>query len=343
MKAPKRRSIPALIIALLLGSCLIVSCSTVDREQIPLPAPTIIPVTRDAVSSTPTNQVPTATPSKQPAETPQATTTTVQLFTPTEAPVPSATAVATNAPTLIEEEIYRVAFVSTDDVLNVRSGPGIENEILASLAPTTTSVRITGTGQPVSGSTWVPIIADETEGWVNSQYLSGQIPSTLFCQDPDVTVLLTQLKKAIANEDSALLSQLVHPERGLRLRTSWWNPEIRVSNNDLNNLFGSTSTYDWGIEDGSGLPIEGSIQEVLLPLLQKDLLLSGSISCNQIDHGPTAGSVQLPDGYQGINYMAFFRAADDSLGFDWGTWVVGIEEWQSRYYLSFLIHYSYEI
>jgi hypothetical protein len=28
---------------------------------------------------------------------------------------------------------------------------------------------------------------------------------------------------------------------------------------------------------------------------------------------------------------------------DWGTWVVGIERWQEEYFVSFLVHYQWEI
>ncbi len=331
----------------LLGCWFFVSCSSMDTDPVIIPASTIIPATQISTKITPVTPAASVVPTQLPTITPVRTNTPEQIMNPTEDLtfdlLPTTTAVATDTPILREEDNYRVAFVTSDDVLNIRSGPGIENQILSSLAPDAVGLTITGPGRPVSGSTWVPIQTAETVGWVNSRYLTGQVPSTLFCQDPAVTDLLTQLKTAIANEDSLLLAHTVHPERGLRLRTSWWNPEIMISSNELGDLFESPTSYDWGIEDGSGLPITGSFREVILPLLQNDLLAAANGSCNQIDHGPTAGSVQLPDGYQGINYSAFHRVAGDTIGFDWGTWVVGIEKWQSNYYLSFLIHYSYEI
>jgi hypothetical protein len=51
----------------------------------------------------------------------------------------------------------------------------------------------------------------------------------------------------------------------------------------------------------------------------------------------------LPDGYQNVQYFSYFRPAGDEIGFDWGTWVVGIESWQSKIYLSYLVHYNWEI
>ena len=345
----KRALFQTLVILFGLGSSLTTACTVIDtKEPINLPAPTVITVTRNSIPSSPTAHSSTLAPTQQPTTTPLSTRLVEQDVTPTNDhsvfPTLTATAMSTSLPILTEEETYRVAFVAANDVLNVRSGPGIENQILGSLAPDATNIRITTGGrQPVSGSTWVPIIKDETMGWVNGRYLTGYIPSTLFCQDPAVSDLLTQLNTAMANEDSALLAQIIHPERGLRLHTSWWNPEVRLSGSDASNLFESTVSHEWGIEDGSGLPIVGTFREVILPLVQKDLLGAEIPRCNQPEYGPTAGSTQLPDGYQSVNHNSFHRAAKDELGFDWGTWIVGIEKWQSRYYLSFLVHYGYEI
>ncbi|MFQ5420924.1 MAG: hypothetical protein ACE5EY_11260, partial [Anaerolineae bacterium] len=80
------------------------------------------------------------------------------------------------------------------------------------------------------------------------------------------------------------------------------------------------------------------------PDLQKDLLPATEIACDEILHGGTAGSVRLPDGYQQTHYFSLYRpasATDNEL--DWGTWVVGIEQWQGTYYISYLVHFQWEI
>ena len=75
-----------------------------------------------------------------------------------------------------------------------------------------------------------------------------------------------------------------------------------------------------------------------------DLLEATEIGCNEILHGGTAGLIQLPDGYETINYYSFYRPGSAEYeGMDWGTWVVGVESWQGEFFLSFLVHFAWEI
>lgn len=292
------------------------------------------------------------TPAQQ-ASTPQQPTVTATLPTattaPTTSPLPTATAAATNtAPAPSEalpttsEDVYRVAFLAPNDVLNVRTGPGADNDIAGTLPPDAQGITITGKGREVANAVWVPIAAGELEGWVNSRFLTGQVASEDFCGDVAVLAVLDELETAVATQDSALLAQLTHPERGLRLHHDWWNPAVWLSTGEVGTLFESTTSYEWGTADGSGLPISGSFSEVMLPLLEEDLLNAIESACNQLPHGATAGDVRLPNGYAQVNHYGLHRPPAD-IEFDWGTWAVGIELWQGAYHLSYLVHYDYEI
>jgi hypothetical protein len=191
---------------------------------------------------------------------------------------------------------------------------------------------------------WVPVTAGEVSGWVNSTFLTTQVPAETFCQSEEVEQLLQDLRQAVADGDEELLASLVHPQRGLRVRTSWWNPEVRFSGDELGSLLSSQATYDWGTEDGSGRDIAGSFAAVILPLLERDLVPASESGCNEILHGGTAGLVQLPPEYEGMNYASLFRPpGPEAVEMDWGTWVAGVEEWQGSYYLSYLVHYQWEI
>jgi hypothetical protein len=234
-----------------------------------------------------------------------------------------------------------VAFVAPNDMLNVRDGPGIDNSIVEELAPGTGDIVIMGVGQEVEGSTWVPI-SGPGEGWVNSRYLTGEMTGSEVCGDTAVYDLLSTLETAVTTEDGELLASLLHPERGLRIRTAWWNPEVQISTQLAPTLFTSSTEYDWGVQEGSGLPLLGTFSDVILPDLQRDLP-GAQLTCDQHQHGPTAGIVQLPDEYGGLHFLNAYRPATDESGFDWGAWAVGIEFWQGRYYLSFLVHYAYEL
>lgn len=239
---------------------------------------------------------------------------------------------------------YRVVFVEEDDVLNVRSDAGVESEIVGEIQPVASGVKITGEGQVIIDSLWVPIEYETISGWVNSRFLTEVISQQEFCDNEDVEELVDAAFEALVNEDSERLSQIVAEGNSLRVRRHWWNPEVIFDKAEVANLFESEQSYSWGIEDGSGNPIEGSFSEVIQPLLEKNLEPHTERGCDEILHGGTAGLVQLPPSYEGINYYSFYRpAGPDDFELDWGTWVMGVEIWQGQPYLSFLVHYEWEI
>jgi hypothetical protein len=69
---------------------------------------------------------------------------------------------------------YRVFNVQSNDVLNIRSGPGVEYPIVGIIPYNGTNIRITGAGVVVGQSFWYPIQYNEIIGWVNSAYLIEQ-------------------------------------------------------------------------------------------------------------------------------------------------------------------------
>lgn len=325
-----------LLLVLLLPACVTVQSEPTPQLIIPTTMVTAEPgVPAEATETLPPpptfapNAEPTAVPMNQPTNEP-----TTQPASPTATPVPPSS----------EEVLYQVAFVTADDTLNVRSGPGVGNGVVGELASTAANVQITGPGQLVAGSTWVPIAAGSLRGWVNSRFLAETITETTFCTDPAVTKLVADLETAVLTQDGNLLAQLIHPERGLRIHHAWWNPEVSISQTDARNIFTSAAGYDWGIQDGSGLPITGSFKDNILPLLQEDLVLATEFGCDEIIHGGTAGIVRLPDGYDAVHIYSLHRpGTDEFAGMNWGTWAVGIEQWQGTYYVSFLVHFQWEI
>lgn len=326
----------ALLLAALLAACGSAP-ETAPTPGLLLPTPLVTRAETAVPSPTPSPLPPTPTPTRAPTDTPMPSPTPL----PTAPPPPAFTPTSTLEP--LTRGRYEVAFVTVGDVLNVRTGPGVANPISGALPPNTDNVQITGPGMVVAGSTWVPIRAQEVTGWVNSRFLTQAVPEPAFCRDPEALALLAGFETAVRARDGDLLAPLVHPERGLRVRRHWWNPEILLSGTAVRNAFSSSAAYAWGIADGSGEPINGSFAAVILPLLERDLLEADRIACNEIIHGATAGLVQLPDGYQAVNFYALHRSPGDEIGFDWGTWVMGVEQWQGRYVISFLVHFDYEI
>lgn len=340
---------------LLLAVLALVGCRRQAQPELVLPTPVVaatVPATDDAgptagpvatrtLPPAPTADPPPATPSLvPPTSTPLPTSTP----TPVPSPTPLPLATATAAPQADAGNDLSVAFVELGDTLNVRSGPGVRFPVVAELPPDATGIAAEDTGQTlIAGSTWVPIATDGAEGWVNSRFLIESVDTETFCAAEEALRLVDLLEQAIANQNGDALAALVHPERGLRLRYSWWNNEIVIPGDDVSGLFDDPTIYDWGVADGSGLPITGSFSDVLLPLLQDDLAGADLLSCDEITAGPTAGLVILPEGYEPVRFFSAHRAAPDDVPFDWGTWAVGIERWQGAYYLSYLVHYQYEI
>jgi hypothetical protein len=67
--------------------------------------------------------------------------------------------------------LYMVANVEDDDVLNVRSGPSTDFDVIAELQPGSRGVAITGTCH----SQWCPVQHASTRGWVNRSYLADDL------------------------------------------------------------------------------------------------------------------------------------------------------------------------
>ena len=199
----------------------------------------------------------------------------------------------------------------------------------------------TATTAPTATATTAPT-ATATTAETGSQALS---PET-FCGNEEARSLLDSLQAAADEEDEEQLAQLIHPERGLRVRVNWWNPEIHLTGAEVETLLSSEASYEWGSETGSGQAITGSFSEVVLPRLEQDLVAAEEAGCNEILHGPTAGMVQLPEeeAYQDVTYFSLYRPAPpDGIEFDWGTWAIGVEEWEGELRITFLVHYQWEI
>ena len=313
---------------------LAVACGGLEAST---PVPTLaLPTQPPALES-----VATETPPPDPTAVPSSTDTEAPTTSPANTPIATAVpATATPPANTSNQTSYAVIFVEPNDTLNVRSGPGVDFGIVGTVPPTATDIQITGSGQFVSGSTWVPIQRGGLSGWVNSRFLTQIVPDETFCGDTAVSSLLDHLKTAVANQDDAIFAQLIHPERGLRVRLLWYEAETQLDNQ---NLFSDATSYNWGAAAGSGEAIIGTPAQVLLPRLQTDFLGATETACNEILHGGTPGFVVLPDSYTAINTYAFYRpGTEEYAGLNWGTWVVGLELWQGQYYLSTLVHYQWE-
>ncbi len=82
---------------------------------------------------------------------------------------PSVASIAAPGPGAVDTVVMRVA---ADDVLNVRSGPDADSEVIDTLSPSATGITATGS---VADGWWQIITPSGVEGWADSAFLSVQV------------------------------------------------------------------------------------------------------------------------------------------------------------------------
>lgn len=87
-----------------------------------------------------------------------------------------------------------VVGVDADDVLNLRTGPGADFDVVAELEPTAEGLIATGNNRSVPNGIWYQVEFDGEIGWVNARYtaylgstadLTGELPGDLTAPTPD--------------------------------------------------------------------------------------------------------------------------------------------------------------
>lgn len=108
------------------------------------------------------------------------TTSTSSTSTTTTGSTTSTTAPTTTTTVLAGEEIdfgpragdvLAVIGVRFDDVLNVRAGPGTDQPIVATLAPTSNEAVATGHTRALPRSFWTEVTVGDVTGWASLAYL----------------------------------------------------------------------------------------------------------------------------------------------------------------------------
>lgn len=140
------------------------------------PASSTASTTSPATSITDGAPLPTVTTTKGAA----ATSTTETTRPTATSSVPSASTTTTTCPAGVPYDglgprvgdQVGVVGVAFDDSLNVRSGPGVEYGVVATLPPTANSIGVTGRALLFPSSLWYEIDTDGAIGWVNALYIA---------------------------------------------------------------------------------------------------------------------------------------------------------------------------
>ena len=199
------------------------------------------------------------TPTLTSVSTPTTAATATSTATPTLTPHPTAPATATPFPPPTGPSLGRFAVVNvrSDDVLNVRAGPGAGYAIAGTIPYYGRDVDVLVGGQQVGDSWWVPVQHDGVSGWVNSGFLARQEGSV---SDP-VAARAAEAIMALKAGDMEELSSLIHPNQGVCFSPyatvqTGAGEDLVFSANQVRGLMTDPTVYHWGVYDGSGKPID---------------------------------------------------------------------------------------
>lgn len=234
---------------------------------------------------------------------------------------------------------HAVVWIEEGEVLPVRESAGISAAELGALTYDQHSIRLTGSRTALGSSTWVEIEARSgLVGWIPGWNLTEDVPAEGFCRDARIEELARGFEESIEAQDPAELAKLLSPKRNLILRFDPWNPETRIGLDDLPGLFDSPQSYVWGKQFASGVAIEGSFSDIVLPNLVDVFSSEHEVACNEILMGSAPNAVAWPSEYTNLNFLSFHRPAPDEVNtYNWRSWIVAIEYLGGEPYIALLL------
>jgi uncharacterized protein YgiM (DUF1202 family) len=239
---------------------------------------------------------------------------------------------------------YAVVLVFPNDVLNIRSGAGVGNAVVGTLQPTASGVNRTGPAATAGGDRWVEIQNPRGGiGWVNSNFLTEHVTSSMFCADARVSDLLGKLKTALLNSNGEQLAALVSPAHGLDLRLWRYGTVANYTPEEAAWAFQSDYEVSWGPAPGSGDETRGTFRAQPLPKLQEVFGGNYTLHCNDTLDLATFSLEPWPPEYANINFYTVYKPGTEQYGgLDWRAWTAGVEYVQGKPTLFALIHYQWE-
>lgn len=159
------------------------------------------------------------------------------------------------------------------------------------------------------------------------------------CSDAQVTTLLDSLKRAMLNQDGALLSSLVSPNN-MEVRWVRYGNIVTYTSEQAHYLYETTFEANWGDEPGSGAPKQGAFHDVIVPDMIKVFNQPYTLHCNEIRHGGASYDISWP--YKKDFYSIYDAGTQANGNLDWDTWAVGIEYVNGKPFIYALIQYFWE-
>ncbi len=335
------------IVLFVLILCVAAGCGTTPTAT---PAPDLVATqvaVMEAAAATLTAEAPTPVPTDMPTPTGEPTVAPTVTVPPTPTPlptvVPAPRATNTPFPPPIGPSLGRfvVVNVRSDDVLNVRVGPGVTYAIAGTIPYYGRDVTVFAGGLQVGESWWVPVEYGSVSGWANSGYLARQVGYG----NDIVAARAAEAIMALKDGDMDTLSSLVHPILGARFSpyaTVYPGPtgDVVFSADEVRGLMANTTVYTWGAYDGSGLPIEATFAQYYDEFVYDvDFVRPDVVGFNQrVGQGSSIDNIDTvyPDGEM-VEYH--FEGFDPQYaGMDWRSLRLVFEEHYGEWYLVGIVH-----
>lgn len=186
---------------------------------------------------------------------------------------------------------------------------------------------------PVSKLTPDPVLA-------TAVVPSGPTPAN-FCEDARARDLIASLGKAAAEKDGTLLASLVSPSLGMDVQFLRNGNVVNYDAEHARFVFETTFQAEWGAAPGSGEPVTGSFQTIILPSLQTVFTPQAVLVCDQIKLGGASYNAEWP--YEDLQYYSVhFPGTAPNGNLDWQTWLVGVDFGSPKPSIAALVHYFWE-
>lgn len=218
--------------------------------------------------------------------------------------------------------------VDADDRLNLRSGPMHSAELVGSLAPAATGIRIFDVVTFTGESRWSPVALDGGAAWVNLAYLRphSSFEEIEFRGDQDQPVLQIVNSTVEALGSTSYLATLVGPA-GLTISIDSYIDEQDQVLSAAELATNDPQAVLWGHLDGSGDPVERSLDEQLQAMLGVTAVTSTDI----ISVNESVGSGNMFDNLAEVFPAAtvieyHFLGTDYYGGLDWSSLRLAFEE-----------------
>lgn len=255
-------------------------------------------------------------------------------------PTPTLESTPTVTVTLEASGSYAVVNITEEDAtLNVRSGAGVTNPLVGSLAYRANNIGRVGSPVTVNSTEWWQIQkTDGLMGWVNASYLTEFIAPDAFCEDGGVTTLLTDLGTALKNNDGAALAVLVSPRHGVDVRLAPGNAPINYTRTEAADVFTSVAIQNWGPGAANDGNVGGTFKGIMLPKLLDVYNAAYQLDCNDTSNAGPVGE-PWPSEYTSINFYSIYKPATDA-DTNWRDFLAGVEYVDGQPYLFSLVHFE---